>query len=324
MGGIYLEDIAVWVKTQKGSILRGVMCLVILLITGFTVWKGFSEKDVLAQTIIDNDAVLAQDEYDIALLDKTLESLGRNTDREMFTPSDNGGGAIAYLQTKYAGHSSEGEAMISEQFEKIRSGDPSSSTLYEKNGLRAYTANEILCNPWFDMPRVKYSWSCVSRQSVVIDNEKSIPSVFLCRFGNGPYLAVTVGVFDLETGRLNSASVYTLYPGRATLDLGREVRNISSVNSTPGDLLNYSAYDNMQQNWKNGYKRIESDLPEDAGGESEILLGENDGVANGTPSGDEQPGDEPPVEPDFVESDIEESESGGGFDLGKFLEGLMS
>ena len=329
MGGFYLEDFAVWVRTQKGSILRGVICLALLIFAGVTVWKGYSVKDELVADIAALDDALAQDKFDINTLDYQMQELNvSGGSMELFTPSTDGGDTIARLQSMYSGYGSNSAEDTEKQLSYVRNGNPEGTDAYLQRGLKGYTTTESLRNMWFDNYRVSYEWRCLSRQSLVLGNASSVDVVFKCYFEGIYPIAVVVGKFDTATGLLNYAEVYTSYQGTSVLQIIPNNNMSSNVPTFPGDLLNYDRYNRFDLNWKTGNIVTETPAPTDAGTE------ENPGTTD-SPGETDNPGTNPgsddggtTVPPDGTGGDEdgsgEGSEGSNGFDLNKILEGLGS
>lgn len=310
MGGFYLEDFAVWVRTQKGSILRGVICAIIVVLMGVTIVQAFMQKDDLAETIRANDEVLAQDDYDLNRLNEIRSGINRQTGHELFTPADDGGNWIARLQTLYGSFQQDDAEDVTKHLTDIRNGRPDGSTREEQNGLRAYVSSDSLCNPWYSNLKAVYTWDCASKETVVTDNVTEVSGIFVCTYGRtDKILAIGIGIFDWETGLLSSVDVYTTYPGQKLL-ADKNVTSVTQIDPTPGDLLKYDNFNRDEISWRLategvGFDSESSDIPENF---------DVSATESGSPSES--------VNPDVSPAPDASDQPSGGFDLNQILEGL--
>lgn len=252
MGGFYLDDFAVWVRTQKGSILRGVICGALILATGLVCWRAFSIQDDLDAVLASQVDQMAQDEYDLNRLIEQRAEIVRTQGHDMFTPAEDGGEPIAWLQSKYNGWNQDIGDVLPQRMAAVKNGDASASNPTEQAGLLSYVNSENLCNPWFTNPYAGARWSCASTQTVVTDNVNQVPAVFVCRPSNSSLdtcYGIATCMFDLATGKLSSADVYTTYTGQKLVAAGRSVASMT-VDTTPADVLGYDKYNRDQLAWR--------------------------------------------------------------------------
>lgn len=342
----YLDDLAVWVRTQKGSIVRSLICVLLVGIAGFTVWRGFQEKDVLSVAIEENATVLAQDTYDLNRLTEEAKKYERDISYNLFTPTDDGGDSIAYLQSKFGGFDDSATEAIPEKSDLVRNGNPDMTQGPEKYGLVKYTAGADLNNPWYDNPYLSYTWSCISKQSIVVDGDDGkIPAVFVCRFGYpGTDIGVAVGRFQYATGLLEGVDTYVTYAGSKLLDVTHEGSE-TAVYSKYGDILLYDNFESEYE-WRarNEGEDFETADPDETETETEGSTGSGETEGDGsseTPaetetfgegetetSGETGDGGESSEEGETSEGTSQGADDGdketGGFDLDKILEGLKS
>lgn len=321
----YLDDFAVWCRTQKGSILRTVICAVMVLIAGVTVFKAVSAGDGLKATIEENSAVIAQDNYDINVLDQQIATVTADSNKgDIFVPNEAGGDAIAYLQNRYSGLAKTGGGSKADP-EDIREGDPNGTNPYETAGLVTYVSSAAARNAWFPNMYAIYSWACDSAQPVILDMPGNVPGIFTCWYGSrndaeGKLLSVAIGRFEPTTGMLNGASIYRSYDGRGYNNSGAGAENYSFPQYM-ADMLEYDRYDRDEIGWRS--EAVTGSLA--SGQDPDVSTSETPGESEQPGETDVPGGTEAPGEtemPGTEEDEDEDDEGGSGFDLGSLLGGM--
>lgn len=205
---IYLDDVNVWLRTQKGSILKGVLCAGILagaVVSGFSTFgkiKSFEDR------IRQNNVSISEKQYQLDAINMRIENYDGAEDTAFYEPGKVCN-EVALLQTGYGGNENfvsvdKIKRVAEENLAKLRD-------LMSAN--TAYAAS-----PWFNSVQTPYEWICMNKENSYIS---TVPVVFECRDkdtqGHDLY-ALTTAVYDGEINRLTDVNIYLTAYGKQTLD----------------------------------------------------------------------------------------------------------
>lgn len=206
---LYLDDLAVWVKTQKGSIVRLVVCTVCVLIAIFIGFTESNEKPKLQQTIEDNKIKTAELEYTRDSIQAKIDSFGTITG-DSFTPMDIGT-PVANWQSEY-----------NQNF-----GSQTQSSITAKKAevaevLTQYCMSGVNINAWYDRQNSDTKWRFITLQTYLINDVKMVKGVFECymnqnggaiTFNNNNLVAVAICTFNADTQKIENVEYYETRTG---------------------------------------------------------------------------------------------------------------
>ncbi len=205
---IYLDDMSVFLKTQKGSILRGVLCGVSLLIAagiGISTWSSFDETK---QQIEKNRISISEYNFELNKLNQAIENFTGDEPVETYSVKPVCS-KIAELQTQYGSYETYSSvSQITEDAKRISG---------ELNDYIDASQSEA---PWFNDVMTKYEWSFEMREESLV---KKVPVIWVCRDKQtADIYGVTTGVYDADTSRVDDLTVYCSKKGDYVLDAGSE------------------------------------------------------------------------------------------------------
>ncbi len=213
---LYLDDLAVWVKTRRGKLVQTVLCGIFLIIAVIVVIAKVSTIDNDKNTIKEND-------IEISSLNGTLSGITNKIDNykstdvtNTFTAS-NIGDIVADEQTKYGNFDSyTGVETIGTAVDEI------------KENLSEYIEAGNLTDNWYDYKSGKYKWSFICRQAYVVNDVDYVEGVFVCKNAHGDaILAVATCKINVETNKIYDLEVMNTHAGNEF----RTTEVISSIGS---------------------------------------------------------------------------------------------
>lgn len=252
---IYLDDVAVWLHTQKGSILRGCLCAGVLLSAGVIGLSSWNKYDSQKEEIKKNEVSIAEYNYQLDAVSTRIENYDKNADVVYYSPKDvcdgvNNVPGIAKLQTKYGGYEEHiSISAITEEAKLTRD----SLAEYVTSGSK----NQGVV-PWFPDVNTHYEWVYpMQEESVVAD----VPVIWVCksdRSNSDDIYAVTTGVYHGETNRCDDFDIYYTVLGRSILDKGSEPDSDEIVDDVDG-LLSKDKDENLYEDGEGKNEDIEDD-----------------------------------------------------------------
>ena len=262
---MYFDDLAVWVRTQKGSIVRGIMCALLIIFGIIGIIGQWRTHDDLEEIVERNKNTLATQSFEVQQLKQRIDSFDDVTLSDSQSASEIGY-EIASLQSKYGGFLdlNANPAIIAENQQEIES----ELRQYIIDGLRRYE--------WYAQRRVTYTWECLSNMSFLMNGATTLPVLFKCtlpvrnRIDPVP-LAVALGHIDMTTGKLVSLQIWNTKGGEELIADTGEVLN---ANPSFGKIFTYDAYNNDREIWMRVYKGEDVFFVPDAD-EDELVTGEN-------------------------------------------------
>lgn len=196
---LYLDDMAVWLHTQKGSILRGCLCGAVVLasaVTGFMTWSG---RDAQAAEIKKNEVTIAECRYQLDAINQKINGFDANEDLVYYSPRAVAE-PIATLQSRYGGY------IENTSVDTIRADSEA-----VRNELADYIEASASESPWFPNFATSYEWVYPMREESIV---QTVPVVFECRdTKSGSLLGVVTGVYDGSEERCGSFTVYQTLDG---------------------------------------------------------------------------------------------------------------
>ena len=207
---IYLDDLAVWVRTQKGSILRGVLCGVIGIIAVAMLLSSFKASKELETKISDQNEEIKLLTNQISRKDNDIKSFADNElllRASMSAP----GMAVAKLQTEY------GSFKDTDDINKIQQKVNEIQT-----NLKEYLKQGESYDDWFVNKRGRYLWNILTTDNYVTNNKAYLDGWFECSNANtaDSIYAITLGKYDFNENMFYDLVVYTTNVGYGFLKSG--------------------------------------------------------------------------------------------------------
>lgn len=214
---IYLDDLAVWVKTQKAHIIRDVVCGAgCLMIVGMFVSANKDGKH-LEEVITENKTTLSETNYKLTQANKKISDYNTNSVVKTDTARDVGD-AIAEYQTQYG-------TIISALNNQYSDVDTTNAQLAEvQNSLTDLILDGgDAINPWYqvgdNITTSNYAWEFLTRQAT---SATVLPSVWQCTqtlttSGTAAVqnvLSVTFADYDITTKQFSNVKTYQTYNGK--------------------------------------------------------------------------------------------------------------
>lgn len=227
---IYFDDIAVWTKTQKGSIVRGVLCGICILALGFIIWRTCSDIDKLEATISANEVTLAETQYQLSAIEKKIADYDVQSVTTTYMASDCGD-LVSEKQVNY--------------FSILRGTDINlinDSLVANEAELDSYIGGRNSNKgPWYNINtqnvRKTFNWTFLTRQASLVEN---IPSIWILSAYDesasensiDTILSVVVADYDAMSQTFSGLEVYDTYAGHVFKDtyVVPHVGNIVSEN----------------------------------------------------------------------------------------------
>ncbi len=217
---LYLDDLAVWVRTQKGSILRGIMCLIAIFAIVIIFWKGLSKKPALENQIKEYDTQITKLDYDIGERNKEIQGTADDSISAKDSYQFKAGNNIAELQSQYGQFEYVNDlANLNERYKAI------------KENLTQYVMSGENIDNWYEHLKGGYTWRYTNPLPYVIDKSDIIDVLFTCKKDNSPVLAVATGKVRAREDKVYDINVYLTYAGQ------QFQTNIDSSISGPGSLF---------------------------------------------------------------------------------------
>lgn len=260
---IYFDDIAVWTKTQKGSIVRGVLCGICVLALGFIIWRTCSDIDKLEATISVNEVTLAEKQYQLSAIEKKIADYDVQSIITTYMASDCGD-LVSEKQVNYfsilQGTNIDlmNEALITNESEL-------NSYISGRNSNKG---------PWYSMntQNVKrtFNWSFLTRQASVVED---VPSIWVLissenfESADTPnvenILSVAVANYDASSQTFSGLEIYDTYAG----DVFKETYSIPHVGNIVSEncLLNSANNNEYYAAWRSLLDGVEYVPSDDAG-----------------------------------------------------------
>lgn len=300
---MYFDDLAVWVRTQKGSIVRGIVCALLVLIGIFGIIGQWRQHDKLNEIVDRNKNTLATQSFEVQQLDNKIAEFDqtRLTDSQSVSEV---GGRIAELQSKYGGFLdlNANPAVIAENQQQI------------EQDLRQYIVDGLRRYEWYGQRRVSYTWECMSNTSFLMNGATTLPIVFKCtipaqnRVTMIP-LSVALGSIDVTTGKLVTLQIWNTKGGE---ELMQETGEILNAQPSFGRIFTYDMYSGDRELWMRVYR-----------GESLDVLSEEDDLTDLEQTETDESDQEDTVDEntdvengdeflDIENTDIENTDSGEG------------
>lgn len=238
---LYLDDLAVWVKTQKGSIVRGVSCGLFLLIAVFIGFKAVNEKPALEQTIADNDIKISDLNYKLSQIQTQIDNYGQITGTP-FTPADIGD-PVAVAQTDYC-----------RDYSMLRDDNRIGTFNEIQNRITQYCTSGTNINSWYDRPNSLGQWDLLNSQTYLVNenSNSNIGGVFECivPFRDNMYHSNTVAVvfcdFNSKTNKIENLRYYETRVGsnyRNVYNIADAITNTNDTNDTKDDISIVGIFD---------------------------------------------------------------------------------
>ena len=211
---IYFDDIAVWTKTQKGSIVRGILCGICVVATGLVIWKTCSDIDKLDATIQANEVTLAEKAYELSAIEKKIEEYDVQSIVDTYMASYCGD-AVSGKQIDY--FSILGDMNIDNMNKRLLENEDALSVYFSGRGGAV--------GPWFEMNtsniKLWLNWQFLTRQASTVTD---IPSIWILtakeRSGENQstidindIICVVVGNYNAKTETFSDVEVYDTYTG---------------------------------------------------------------------------------------------------------------
>lgn len=257
---IYFDDIAVWTKTQKGSIVRGVLCGICVLALGFIIWRTCSDIDKLEATISANEVTLAEKQYQLSAIEKKIADYDVQSITTTYMASDCGD-LVSEKQVNY--------------FSILRGTDidlMNEALIANESELNSYISGRNSNNgPWYSMntQNVKrtFNWSFLTRQASVVED---VPSIWVLISSEDSDLAdtpnvenilsVAVANYDASSQTFSGLEIYNTYAG----NVFKETYSIPHVGNIVSEncLVNSANSDEYYAAWRSlldGVEYVPSD-----------------------------------------------------------------
>ncbi len=244
---IYLDDLAVWAKTQKAQVIRGVVCGIGgLIIIGMFV-SSSKESDHLEEVIEENKTTLSETDYKLTQANKKITDYETNSVVKTETARDVGD-AIAEYQTQYG-------TIIRALNNQNSDVDNTNAQLTEvqNNISELITDGGNSVNPWYQLSdnvtSGNYTWEFLTRQAT---SAKVIPTVWQCSqtmYSSGSstsikdVLSVAFADYDIETRLFSNVEIYQTYNGRL---YSENVTSNSMMNGLVGSVVPDECWNSQQ------------------------------------------------------------------------------
>lgn len=211
---IYFDDIAVWTKTQKGSIVRGILCGICVVATGLVIWKTCSDIDKLDATIQANEVTLAEKAYELSAIEKKIEEYDVQSIVDTYMASYCGD-AVSAKQVDY--FSILSDTNIDNMNKRLLENEDALSVYFSGRGSKV--------GPWFDMNTVNikrfFNWNFLTRQA---STTTDVPSVWVLTIKEyrdesqvginiNEVACIAVGNYDAKTETFSNVEIYDTYAG---------------------------------------------------------------------------------------------------------------
>lgn len=235
---IYIEDISVFLGTQKGSIIRGTVCTLLIAGTVLNVFGASSKNKDQLSKISENEASIADYKHQKVSIQEKIDTYDANADLVYYSTPDVTG-KLAEIQNSYFGL---GKNNISDdEFNTILNDFTEAMVDYSKSDAQT--------DPWYNvLDGNSYTWHSDIQESSIVNET---PVLWYCSdSGNsaeGNIYAVVTGTYYGDLVRCGDYKVYyTLYGYYNVLsqndnyDASQEINTVTGIISS---ISNSSASD---------------------------------------------------------------------------------
>lgn len=225
---LYLDDLAVWVKTRRGKLVQTILCGIFLAIAVIVVIAKVSTINNDKETIRLNDIEISSLNGELSGITNKIDNYKSTDVTNTFTPS-NIGDIVAEEQTKYG------------NFDSYTNIETIGTAVDEiKDTLSDYIEAGNLVDNWYDYKSGKYVWSFICRQAYVVNDVDYVEGIFVCKngHGNSETLAVATCKINVETNKIYDLEVMNTHAGNEF----KTTEVISSIGSIYEPMTNEDFY----------------------------------------------------------------------------------
>ncbi len=239
---IYLEDIAIEVKTKKYEKIRNITCGILLFFVFLSACNIVGTCMLNSEKIEKNLITIAEYKNKINAKQKEMDEYEKEVVNAYYDVTELGD-SVAQIQSQYGGFN-----------ESISIADISQCAKETATEMDQYLYSGEGRSAWYQNMTCNYQWYYLMRQTSTVER---IPCIWVCKSNANTILAVTTAVCNATEQKFSEFKTYYTTQGNALISTDTVI-NVSGVVEANIDYKEY--YDNIKKIQEKVSSNVEAEI----------------------------------------------------------------